>query len=275
MRQEIITRTPSSYKTDTRTGYRVILRKAKMDKKQYLVLGDSYPTPFQKPGRILADNSKECTPYRSETKGIAENAVRRVKGGTATPTVQSGQMICGLYDGMLLLLAERARRHGRWVQFDAPLIPFGAKVSCKPIFSKDQARLHQFGIKMLPRIFMGYVLRPQGGWSGGLHIADCDARTCQPPRKTSNSWSTRKSHKEEICCFRVQTNVSNSSIFLISLEQDEKEEEEVEEEEEEEDGDTQREKKRTPFSMKSTVKTFCSMSGDIIYRHHEVHRTKL
>ena len=39
----------------------------------------------------------------------------------------------------------------RWVyQFDGLLIPFGAKVSYKPISSKDDAKPHQFGNNMLP-----------------------------------------------------------------------------------------------------------------------------
>ena len=45
------------------------------------------------------------------------------------------------------------------VNFDGPLIPFGAKVSYMPISSEDEARLHQFGEKMLPGIFMRHVLR--------------------------------------------------------------------------------------------------------------------
>ena len=52
------------------------------------------------------------------------------------------------------------------------LIPFGATVSYKPISSKDEARLHQFGKKMLPGIFMGNVLDAGGGWSGDLLMAD-------------------------------------------------------------------------------------------------------
>ena len=52
-------------------------------------------------------------------------------------------------------------------------MPFGAKASLKSVSSKDEARLHQFGKKMLPRIFMGYVLRVEKGWSGDLLTADC------------------------------------------------------------------------------------------------------
>ena len=60
------------------------------------------------------------------------------------------------------------------VEFNALLIPFEANASCKPISSKDEAKLHQFGNKMLPRLLMGYVIRAGGGWSGELLIADCE-----------------------------------------------------------------------------------------------------
>ena len=58
--------------------------------------------PGQKPGIILTDihwiracedlcwNHDKSTPYRSETNGIAEHAVRRVKEGTSALLVQSG-----------------------------------------------------------------------------------------------------------------------------------------------------------------------------------------
>ena len=43
-------------------------------------------------------------------------------------------------------------------QFNGPIIPFGAMVAHVPISAKDQSRLHQFGEKVLPNIFLGYAL---------------------------------------------------------------------------------------------------------------------
>jgi len=62
------------------------------------------------------------------------------------------------------------RRFGE--PFNGPIIPFGAKLSYKPITSSDKKRLHQFGIKVLPGIFVGYSLRVGGGWTGALRILD-------------------------------------------------------------------------------------------------------
>ena len=39
-----------------------------------------------------------------------------------------------------------------------PIMPLGARVAYRPISSRDQLRLHQFGKKVLPSIFLGYAL---------------------------------------------------------------------------------------------------------------------
>ena len=48
------------------------------------------------------------------------------------------------------------RRFGE--SFKRPIIPFGSLVEYHPISSKDQARIHQFGKKVLPGLFLGYAL---------------------------------------------------------------------------------------------------------------------
>ena len=51
------------------------------------------------------------------------------------------------------------RRFG--MPFDGPEIPFGAMVEYHPISSKDLSRLHQFGPKVLPGIFLGYAMHAE------------------------------------------------------------------------------------------------------------------
>ena len=58
MSREVITGTLSSYKADTRIGYRVILRKSEDAQETASCLRRFLP-PFQKPGRIFTDSSKE------------------------------------------------------------------------------------------------------------------------------------------------------------------------------------------------------------------------
>ena len=42
--------------------------------------------------------------------------------------------------------------------FKGPIIPFGSLVELYPISAKDQSRVHQFGKKVLPGLFLGYAL---------------------------------------------------------------------------------------------------------------------
>ena len=42
--------------------------------------------------------------------------------------------------------------------FKGPIIPFGSLVEYYPITAKDQSRIHQFGKKGLPGLFLGYAL---------------------------------------------------------------------------------------------------------------------
>ena len=139
--------------------------------------------PSEKPKIIYTDNSlefgKSCedlswndrtsTPYRSETNGIAEKAVHRVKEGTSAVLLQSGldekwwadSTECYCHQGNFQDLLEdgktpRERRFGE--PFKGPVIPFGALVENHPISSRAQSRLHQFGKKVLPGIFLGYEL---------------------------------------------------------------------------------------------------------------------
>ena len=57
---------------------------------------------------------------------------------------------------------------------NGPVIPFGAMVGYHPISAKDHSRLHQFGAKVLPGIFLGYVLYAGGIWKGDILVADIE-----------------------------------------------------------------------------------------------------
>ena len=139
--------------------------------------------PTRKPKVIYTDNSlefgKACedlswnhctsTPHRSETNGIADRAVRRVKEGTSAVLLQSGLNESGWADSMECytylrnvtdLLSDGKtpyeRRFGQ--PFKGPIIPFGSLIEYHPTTAKDQSRIHQFGKKVLPGLFLGYAL---------------------------------------------------------------------------------------------------------------------
>ena len=58
------------------------------------------------------------------------------------------------------------RRFGE--PFEGPIIPFGSMIEYHPITAKDFSRLHQFGKKVLPGIFLCYVLYAEGIWKGDV-----------------------------------------------------------------------------------------------------------
>ena len=144
--------------------------------------------PNRKPKVIYTENSlefgKACedlswhhctsTPHRSETNGIAERAVRRVKEGTFAVLLQSGldenwwadSMECyshlrNVQDLLSDGKTPYERRFGK--PFKGPIIPFGSMVKYHPFSAKDQSRIHQFGKKVLPGLFLGYAL-----YAGGI-----------------------------------------------------------------------------------------------------------
>ena len=156
--------------------------------------------PERKPKVIYTDNSlefrKACedlswnhctsTPHRSETYGIAERTVRRVKEGTSAVLLQSGlneswwadSMECYTYlRNIQDLLSDDKTPYERSFgePFNGPIIPFGSLVELHPITAKDQSRIHQFGKKVLPGLFLGSALYAKGIWKGDVLIADLES----------------------------------------------------------------------------------------------------
>ena len=155
--------------------------------------------PNRKPKVIYTDNSlefgKSCedlswnhrtsTPHRSETNGIAERAVGRVREGTSVVLPQSGldekwsavSMGCSCYlrnvqDRLADGKTSYERRFGE--PFKGPIIPFAAMVEYLPISTRDQSRLHQLGKNISPIKFLGYALIAGGIWKGDILVAEIE-----------------------------------------------------------------------------------------------------
>ena len=124
---------------------------------------------FGKACEVLSWNHRTSTPHRSETNGIAESAVRRVKEGTSAVLLQSGlnerwwsdSIECrGNLRNVQDLQADGKtpceRRFGEPLK--RPIIIFGAMVEYHQSSPQDQSRIHQFGKKVLPGIFLAYEL---------------------------------------------------------------------------------------------------------------------
>ena len=73
-----------------------------------------------------------------------------------------------------------------------PIIPFGSLVECHPKTAKDQSRIHQFGKKVLPGLFLGYALYAGGIWKGDVLIADLEELERWTRRKSTRKDSMRK-----------------------------------------------------------------------------------
>ena len=139
---------------------------------------------FGKACEDLSWNHRTSTLHRSETIGIAERAVRRVKEGTSAVLLQSGLDERWWSDNaMLLLLAKRPRPPGqrenaiwktKWRTIQGPIKPFGTFVEYHLVSPKDLARIHQVGKKVLTGIFLGYELIVGGIWKGDILIADLE-----------------------------------------------------------------------------------------------------
>ena len=155
--------------------------------------------PDRNPKVIYTDNSlefgKACedlswnhctsTPHRSETNGIAERAVRRVTEQTSAVLLQSrlgnewwpDSVECYTYlRNVTDLLSDGKTPYERrfWQPFKGPIIPFRSLVECHPEPAKDQSRIHQFGKKVLPGLFLGYALFAGGIWKGDVLVADLE-----------------------------------------------------------------------------------------------------
>ena len=123
--------------------------------------------PARKPEVIYADNSIEfgksfedlswnhcrSTPHRSETNGIAERAVRKIKEGTSAVLLQSGlnerwwadSIECETYlRNIQDLLSDWKTTYERRFEepFKGPIIPSGSLVEYYPNSAKDQSGIH-------------------------------------------------------------------------------------------------------------------------------------
>ena len=106
--------------------------------------------------------------------------------GTSAVLLQSGlneswwadSMECYTYLGNVTdLLSDGKtpyeRRFGQLLKKE-PIIPFGSSVEYYPISAKDQSRIHQFGKKVLPGLFLGNALYAGRIWKGDVLVADLE-----------------------------------------------------------------------------------------------------
>ena len=268
--------------------------------------------PERKPKVIYTDNSlefgKACedlswnhctsTPHRSETNGIAERAVRRVKEGTSAVLLQSGlneswwadSLECYTYLRNVQIFYLMGRRPMKDVlgnrfgqPFKGAVIPFGSLVEYHPITAKDQSRIHQFGKKVLPGLFVGYALYAGGIWKGDVLVADLGMLETMD---ASEIYSKRLNAKEvifpkqgefffPIADGRIKTpgrdqELRTSTLVRLRPIQGESNIDFLGESE----GSLPQPHDSLPDAGEA-INDFWSMSGSFIYRHHVEPRVKL
>ena len=124
--------------------------------------------------------------------------MRRVKEGTSAVLLQSGLNESWWADSMECythlrnvtdLLSDGKtpyeRRFGQ--PFKEHIIPFGSLVEYYSITAKDQSRIHQFGKKVLPGLFLGYAL-----YAGEFGRVTYSSQTLRSWRRWTHRKSTRK-----------------------------------------------------------------------------------
>ena len=149
---------------------------------------------FGKACEDLSWNHCTSTTHRSETDGIADRAVRRIKEGTSAVLLPSGlddkwlaeSVECFTYlRNIQDLLSDGEtpyeRRFGE--PFKGPIIPFGSMIEHHPISAKDLSQLHQFDTKVSLYFFLGH----------GLHAGESGKETLWS--QTLRSWKGRTHQK--------------------------------------------------------------------------------
>ena len=130
--------------------------------------------------------------------GLLKEQCAECKEGTSAVLLQSGlnenwwadSMECYTYlRNVTDLLSDGKtpyeRRFGQ--PFKGPIIPFGSLVEYHPITAKDQSRIHQFGKKVLPGLFLGYAL-----YAGEFGRVTYWLQTLRSWRRWTHLKSTRK-----------------------------------------------------------------------------------
>ena len=175
--QDLATQWIQSYPCRTKTSqetHRSLQKFLEPDRNPKVIYTDN-SLEFGKACEDLPWNHCTSTPHRSETNGIAERAVRRVSGLNESWWADSMEWYTYLRNVTDVLSDGKTPYERRFGQpFTGPSIPFGSLVEYHPITAKEESRIHQFGKKVLPGLFLGYVLYAGGIWNGDVLIADLE-----------------------------------------------------------------------------------------------------
>ena len=153
--------------------------------------------------------------------------------------------------------------------FNGPIIPFGSLVEYYPISPKDQSRIHQFGKKVLPGLFLGYALYAGGISKGDIMVADLEELETMD---VSEIYSKRLNAKEVIFPEENETFIFPAADGRIKLPGGDQE---LRTHTLIRDHPIRGESRRDFLGESEAINDSWSMSGNFIYRHHVEPRVKL
>ena len=173
------------------------------------------------------------------------------------------------------------RRFGQ--PFKGPIIPFGSLVEYHPLTSKDQSRIHQFGKKVLPGLFLVYALNAGGIWKGDVLIADLEGLETMD---ASEVYSKRLNAKEvtfpkqgesifPLADGRIKTRGGDQELRTSTLVRHRPIQGESNIDFLGESEGSLPQPQDSFLAAGEAINDFWSMSGNFIYRHHVEPRVKL
>ena len=186
--QDLATQWIQSYLCKTKTSQetqRSLQKFLEPDRNPEVIYTDN-SLEFGKACEDLSWNHCTSTPHRSETNGIAERAVCRVKECTSAVSLQSGLDENWCADSMeCYTYLRNVHRFLVWWEDSHVRDVLGNHlkdrsfrlvhlVEYHPIFATDQSRIHQFGKKVLPALFLGYALYAGRIRKGDVLVADLE-----------------------------------------------------------------------------------------------------
>ena len=168
--------------------------------------------------------------------------------------------------------------------FKGPIIPFGSLAEYYLFLLKDQSRIHQFGKKVLPGLFLGYALYAEGIWKGDIMAADIEElETMAAPKiyseRCKGSVDAHEMKKVfQVADGRIKFPGGDQDLRTSTLtrERPERGEEQINLQ-----GRSDELHYPTPLQDDSTCDDaeakhdFWSTTGDFIFRHHVEPRVKL
>ena len=124
------------------------------------------PRNLAKPVKVFSWNHCTSTPHRTETNGIDERAVRRVKEGTSAVLLQSGLDEHWWEDCKVSYLMGRPHMRDVLETNQRTNQSIWFTVWILPLSLRRTSQVHQFGKKVLPGLFLGYALHAESIWKG-------------------------------------------------------------------------------------------------------------